>query len=186
MNAYQRVSAQRSLKVSASADAFFKQLMRWDEIVGWPDPPVRLTRVDLAPGHRVGTLPCTRRCYIDHSQLPAGVPPGAVPQYVAETLLMFDFEARTCLYVLEGQGPGGMRNYFASTQVDEIDPGSCLVTCIGRCDLPAEESAEIIQGMLVSTYERGVIGGTASLIGASVVGWAEHPWPGHAASGPSG
>jgi hypothetical protein len=161
MNAYQRVSAQKSLKVSAGADEFFKQLMRWDEILGWPDPPVRLTRVNLAPGHKLGKVPCTRLCYIDHSTLPPGVPSDAVPEYVSETLLMFDFEARTCLYVLDGEGPNGMRNYIATTQVDALDAKTSLVTCIGRCDLPSKESAEIIHGMLVATYDRGVIGATA-------------------------
>jgi len=130
---------------------------------------VALSKVELKAGHKVGQLPCTRLCYIDKSKLPPGVGPNDVPEYVAETLLAFDNTTRTCLYLLEGEGPLGMRNYIATTEVDEVKPGVARVTCTGRVDLPEGAPPEAIQGMLTETYKRGVIGGTAHLAGGKVL-----------------
>src|SRR3546814_5535916 len=67
------------------------------------DPaPVIMERVELAPGHRLGQVPCTRNIYFDPNKLPPEVPRDILPEMVPETLLYFDEEARFIYYNMEG------------------------------------------------------------------------------------
>jgi len=166
---FQRVTAKVTLQVSVSADKFFKQLMIWESSGGWPDQPFPMEKVVLAPGSRNGEAPCTRWCYPDMSKLPQGLSKDEVPEYISETILEFDNTARTCLYRVDGEGPLGMRNYFAITEVDEVSANVARVTNTGRCDLPEGVPPEAIQGMLADVYRRGVIGGTAAMAGGKVL-----------------
>src|SRR3546814_13861988 len=89
------------------------------------DPaPVIMERVELAPGHRLGQVPCTRNIYFDPNKLPPEVPRDILPEMVPETLLYFDEEARFIYYNMGGTKrlPFGLRNYLATTKIDLLSP----------------------------------------------------------------
>ena len=52
--------------------------------------------------------------------------------------------------IVEGVQPSGMRNYMATTIVDEIGTGRCHVTCSSTFDVPAED----LEGKEVVLVER--------------------------------
>jgi len=153
MSRYIRMTANVSGEVEADAEAFWNILMDWPAILSWmraENPPVKLTKVELAPGHRVGQIPCTRLCHVDDSGLP---PDLKIPPVSAETLLHADHEARMIYYCIEGEGPFGMRNYLATTEVDEITPGRARITCSGRWDLPTGTPRDLVQSAVKSIYD---------------------------------
>src|SRR3546814_78262 len=97
MREYQRVATFRSGEVEVSAGDFWRVLLDWDKIMSWmpTDPaPVIMERVELAPGHRLGQVPCTRNTYFDPNKLPPDVPRDIHPDMVLGTLHNFDEEAR--------------------------------------------------------------------------------------------
>jgi hypothetical protein len=98
----------------------------------------------------VGRLPCTRNCIFDVAKLPPGM---VIPEVVPETLLHVDHEARFLYYNMEGEGPFGLRNYLATTEVDDLGPGRCRVTCSGRFDLPEGAPADLVKGAIESVYD---------------------------------
>jgi hypothetical protein len=117
MSRYNRVHPQLSDVVPVAAEDYWQLLLDWPAILDWmrvEGRPVPLVKVELAPGHRVGTLPCTRNCIFDVSKLPPGI---VIPEVVPETLLHVDHEARFLYYNMEGLGPFGLRNYLATTTV---------------------------------------------------------------------
>lgn len=153
MARYHRVRAQLSDEVSVSAQSFWEILLDWPAILDWmreEGRPVPLSRVTLKPGHVLGKLPCTRDCHFEVDKLPPGVP---IPALVQETLLHADPEARFIYYNMEGEGPFGMRNYLATTEVDDLGAGRCRVTCSGRMDVPEGAPTEMIQGFIQSVYD---------------------------------
>jgi hypothetical protein len=161
MSRYQRITTLRQGEVTAPADAYWQVLLDWDKIPLWmpTDPaPVPIDHVELSPGHRVGAVPCTRNVYFDLSKLPPGVPTEILPQVVPETLLYFDHEAKFISYNMEGVGPFGMRNYLATTTVDDLGPERTRVTCSGRFDLPEGVPPEVVTGFIEGVYE-GIIHG---------------------------
>jgi hypothetical protein len=150
---YARVQTFASDVVDVSAGDYWRLLTDWPAILDWmreEGRPVPLVRVELAAGHEVGRVPCTRNCYFDTSQLPPGV---AVPECVPETLLHCDPVARFLYYNMEGEGPFGMRNYLAMTEVDDLGPERARVTCRGRFDLPADAPAEMVKGYIDGVYD---------------------------------
>jgi hypothetical protein len=153
VSAYARIRVRLSDEVGTSAESFWKLLLDWPAILDWmrvEGRPVPLTKVELKAGHKAGQLPCTRNCYFDLSALPPGV---VIPKMVPETLLYVDDVARFIYYNMEGEGPFGMRNYLATTEVDEIDASRCRVTCSGRFDLPQSAPAEVVEGVIAGVYD---------------------------------
>ena len=153
MTQYARVRAQVSDEVPVAASAYWELLCNWPAILDWmrvEGRPVPLVKVELKPGHRLGELPCTRDCYFDLSKVPPGI---TLPEVVPETLLYVDPVARFLYYNMEGIGPFGLRNYLATTEVDEVSPESCRVTCSGRFDLPAAAPVELVRGAIEAVYD---------------------------------
>jgi len=153
MSRYTRVRPQLSDEVAVDAADYWKLLLDWPAILDWmrvEGRPVPLVKVELAPGHVVGKLPCTRNCIFDVARLPPGI---VIPEMVPETLLHVDHEAMFIYYNMEGEGPFGLRNYLATTEVDDLGPGRCRVTCSGRFDLPAAAPAELVKGAIESVYD---------------------------------
>lgn len=153
MSGFQRVRAHASDEVEVAAADYWGLLLNWPAILDWmrvEGRPVPLVRVELADGHQVGRLPCTRNCWFDVSQLPAGV---VIPECVPETLLHADPVARFIYYNMEGEGPFGLRNYLATTEVDELGPNRSRVTCTGRFDVPEGAPADLVKTVIESVYD---------------------------------
>jgi hypothetical protein len=151
--AYSRVQTYLSDEVTADARAYWQLLTDWPAILDWmreEGRPVPLVRVELEPGHQIGRVPCTRNCHFDTSLLPPGV---VVPECVPETLLHCDPVARFLYYNMEGEGPFGMRNYLAMTEVDDLGKGRTRVTCRGRFDLPANAPADMVKQFIERVYD---------------------------------
>jgi Polyketide cyclase / dehydrase and lipid transport len=149
---FNRVRTGYSKEVIVAAGDYWNVLLDWQGILKWmptEGAAVPLVRVELEPGHAAGRLPCTRNCYFDLSALPPGV---AIPECVPETLLHVDPVARTIYYNMEGQGPFGMRNYLATTEVDEIGPRLTRVTCSGRFDLPEGAPVDVVRAVIEGVY----------------------------------
>lgn len=153
MTAFQRVNARVSDEVEVSAAAYWELLLDWPAILDWmrvEGRPVPLMKVELADGHQVGRLPCTRNCWFDVAELPPGV---VIPECVPETLLHVDPVARFIYYNMEGEGPFGLRNYLATTEVDELGPDRTRVTCTGRFDVPEGAPAAVVKDVIESVYD---------------------------------
>ena len=164
---YARVEARRSAEIPVAAQDYWRVLLDWPAIPEWmprENAPVPLVKVELAKGHRAGKLPCTRNCYFDSSKLPPGIDPSVLPSCVPETLLYVDEAARFIYYNMEGVGPFGMRNYLATTTVDELGPNRARVTCTGRFDLPEGAPAELVRGFIEGVYEHGIIHGISAFV----------------------
>jgi hypothetical protein len=150
---YARVQTYASDEVPVNASEYWELLVDWPAILDWmreEGRPVPLVRVELEEGHEVGRLPCTRNCFFDTAALPPGV---AVPECVPETLLHVDEVARFLYYNMEGEGPFGMRNYLAMTEVDELDGDRSRVTCRGRFDLPEGAPEAMVKPFIESIYD---------------------------------
>jgi Polyketide cyclase / dehydrase and lipid transport len=150
---YARVQTFASDEVPAAAEDYWELLLDWPAILDWmceEGMPVPLVRVELEPGHELGKLPCTRNCFFDTSALPPGV---EVPECVPETLLHVDPVARFLYYNMEGEGPFGMRNYLAMTEVDDLGEGRSRVTCRGRFDLPEGAPEPMVKGFIEGVYD---------------------------------
>jgi hypothetical protein len=153
VTAFQRVRAHRSDEVDVAAADFWDLLVDWPAILDWmrvEGRPVPLVKVELADGHQVGRLPCTRNCWFDLSELPPGI---VIPECVPETLLHADPVARFIYYNMEGEGPFGLRNYLATTEVDELGPNRSRVTCTGRFDVPEGAPAATVKAVIESVYD---------------------------------
>lgn len=153
MTAFHRVRAHASDEVDVAAADYWDLLLDWPAILDWmrvEGRPVPLVKVELADGHQVGRLPCTRNCWFDLSELPPGI---VIPECVPETLLHADPVARFIYYNMEGEGPFGLRNYLATTEVDELGPNRSRVTCIGRFDVPEGAPAATVKTVIESVYD---------------------------------
>ena len=153
MNPYNRVHPYLSDEVDAPADAIWEMLLNWPAILDWmrvEGRPVPLIDVQLKAGHEVGKLPCTRNCIFDVTALPPGI---VIPEVVPETLLYVDSEAGFIYYNMEGLGPFGLRNYLATTEVDDLGKGRSRVTCSGRFDLPKAVPVDLVKGAIEAVYD---------------------------------
>ncbi len=149
---YNRVRTLVSGEVPVGAADYWAVLLDWQGILKWmpaQDGPVPLIRVELEPGHTPDKLPCTRNCIFDVSGLPPGV---VIPALVQETLLHVDPVARFIYYNMEGEGPFGLRNYLATTEVDELGPNLSRITCSGRFDLPAGVPIDTVKSVIEGVY----------------------------------
>jgi Polyketide cyclase / dehydrase and lipid transport len=155
MTGFSRVQTFKSAELDVPASAFWDVLLDWPAIMSWwpkDNSPAPLVRVDIRKGHRLGTLPMTRDCFFDASQLPPGIDPSLLPDCVPETLLYVDETARMIYYNMEGLGPFGMRNYLAITEVDDLGNGRCRATCRGRFDLPTGAPEPLVKGFIEGVY----------------------------------
>src|SRR3546814_10327840 len=108
-------------------------------------------------------------CSSDLFVLDSGFPPT-----FEETLIHADPEARRIYYNVEGVAAGGMRNYLATTYVDEVGPGRARITCESSFDVPADAEVEPVKAFLEAVYNLSVIQGMeravkqekAALVGA--------------------
>ncbi len=150
---YNRIRVGLADEVDAPADAIWDLLLDWPAILDWmrvEGRPVPLVDVELQKGHEVGVLPCSRLCKFDVSMLPPGV---VIPEVVPETLLHVDPVTRFIYYNMEGEGPFGLRNYLATTEVDDLGEGRSRVACSGRFDLPEEAPADQVKAVIESVYD---------------------------------
>jgi hypothetical protein len=167
MTKYARVRTLKSAEIPVSFENYWDVLLDWQGVLKWmpqENAPVPLVKVELQPGHRPDRPPCTRNCHFDTSNLPPGIPRSAMPEIVPETLLHLDKEAGFICYNMEGEGPFGMRNYLATTEVDMLGPQTTRVTCSGRFDLPEGAPAEMVKAFMEGVYETGIIHGISHWI----------------------
>ena len=77
---------------------------------------------------------------------------------VRETLLHQDDELRHLFYNIEGVGPYGIRNYLATTDVDDLSESSCQITITARFDAP--EGCDLLkaQALISQAHNEAVIG----------------------------
>ncbi len=153
MSEFTRVRVGLSDVVDSPADVIWDILLDWPAILDWmrvEGRPVPLIEVTLKPGHELGKLPCSRLCRFDLSALPPGI---VIREVVPETLLHVDADARFLYYNMEGEGPFGLRNYLATTEVDCLGSGRSRITCSGRFDLPVGAPAELVKGVIESVYD---------------------------------
>lgn len=151
---FKRVSAFASDEVDASADEIWAVLRDWGGVMKWvatgPDAPIELTGCEIREGDSIDVLPCTRICYFAPE---TGFPP------FPETLLHADPEARRIYYNVEGQVAGGMRNYNATTIVDEVGPNRARITCQSTFDIPPDADPAPVVAFLEGVYNKSVIRG---------------------------
>lgn len=159
MTKFKRAGAFSAGEVDVSADDFYAMLRDWPAVMKWAakvNPPAPLVDTTLKAGSDVNVLPCTRVCHFDTT---TGFPPT-----FEETLIHADAEGRRIYYNVEGVAAGGMRNYLATTFVDEIGPGRCRVTCSSSFDVPEDSSADDVKNFLEAVYERSVIRGIEAAV----------------------
>ena len=85
---------------------------------------------------------------------------------VRETLLHQDDEAMHLYYNIEGEGPLGIRNYLATTDVDPLSEEACLVTITARFDLRPDASVTKAKALIDAAHNDAVIGGLRRTFGA--------------------
>lgn len=157
---YVRERAGRFLTVDVPAEAFWKVLRAWSNIADYmpkENPPIAISSSRLKAGHSLDNLPCTREVVS---------PTKDGPILFEETLLHLDDETRTLYYRIEGVSLGGLRNYLAINEVDDLGDGRSHVRLHARYDLPSESSAEATRELLEDIYERGIISGIVQYIRA--------------------
>ncbi len=77
---------------------------------------------------------------------------------IRETLLGQDDERMHIYYNIEGVGPFGIRNYLATTDVDDMGPDRSQVTITARFDMPPDADAAKIKALIDLAHLQGVIG----------------------------
>lgn len=156
MTKFTRGSVSVSVDVAVSGDDFWAVLRDWPAVRSWvlndQSPPAPVA-VELKEGHAVDSLPCTRVLQFD--------PPLDYPY--EETLLYADQEAKRIHYTFNGI-PNGMRNYMATTFIDETGKRSARVTCASNFDLPGDQPLEAMQSYLADVYEHMIIRGIEAAI----------------------
>jgi hypothetical protein len=118
--------------------------------------PFKFTRCVYAEGSSKGKLPCSRLMYPDTSGLSKEAAAG-IPEYFRETLLKVDRETHVLFYQVEGE-PLGMRNYYATKEVDPIASDRCRVTITARFELLKSIEPESFVQMLQGVYRAVIVG----------------------------
>jgi hypothetical protein len=157
--AYLRVNALKAVEVAVSAEDFWKILIDWGALMDWipkldENPPAPVSGCEVLPGHSLENLPFTRRVHLEND--------GVGPAYLDETLEHFDDETRRLYYTFGGVGPGGVRNYHATTFVDVLDANFCRVTCACQYDI-ADDAGTDMKDFIEEFYDRAIIQGIARL-----------------------
>ncbi len=156
---YLRINAHKSVDVPVSATAFWDILIDWGALMDWmpkldENPPAPVSGCEVLPGQSLQNLPFTRRVYLENE--------GVGPAYLDETLQHFDAETRRLYYTFGGVGPGGVRNYHATTFVDTLDFHRCRVTCASQYDI-ANDAGTDMKAFIEEFYDRAIIQGIAKL-----------------------
>src|SRR3546814_17258005 len=86
-------------------------------------------------------------------------PNSGFPPTFEETLFHVDADARRIYYNVEGVAAGGMRNYLATTIVDEVGPNRARITCQSSFDVPEDAEVEPVKAFLEAVYNLSVIRG---------------------------
>lgn len=157
---YDRVRACKSVEVPVSAADFWDVLLNWGGVMDWvpkldENPPAPVIGCDLLSAHGSEKVPCTRRVHLKSE--------GSDPAYLDETLLHVDPETKRIYYNFGGVGVASMRNYHATTYVDELGPERCRVTCASQFDIP-NEAKTYMKNFVEEFYDRAIIQGIARFI----------------------
>jgi len=78
---------------------------------------------------------------------------------VRETLLYQNDEAMHLYYRIDGEGPLGIRNYLATTEIDPISESSCFVAIAARFDLAPGADVIKAKGLIDAAHNNSVIDG---------------------------
>jgi hypothetical protein len=76
---------------------------------------------------------------------------------VRETLLYQNHEDRHLYYNMEGVGPHGIRNYLATTDIDEAGEERCQITIAARFDLDEGADVAKVKALIDFAHNQGVI-----------------------------
>jgi len=157
---YLRVDARKAVEVPVPAQDFWDILIDWGALMDWmpkldENPPAPVSGCEVLAGHSLENLPFTRRVHLENG--------GVGPAYLDETLQHFDAETRRLYYTFGGVGPGGVRNYHATTFVDALDPGRCRVTCACQYDI-SDDAGTDMKDFIEEFYDRAIILGIVKLI----------------------
>ena len=148
-------------EVDISADDFWAMLRDWPSVMKWAakgeGAPAPLADTYLKDGDDVNVLPCTRLCIIDTTG-------NSHPPVFEETLIHADPEARRLYYTVLGFDPDSVRNYMATTAVDDIGPGRARVTCWSMWDAPTAEAAAQAQAFMESVYSKNIVHGIEAAV----------------------
>ena len=158
--AFRRIAACKSVELPMAAEAFWDVLIDWGALMDWmpgrdENPPAPVVGCEILPGQTMSSLPFTRRVYLDGG--------GEGPAYLDESLQHFDAETLRLYYTFDGVGPGGVRNYLATTYVDELAADRCRVTCASQYDI-ADDAETDMQDFIEDFYDRAIIQGIAKLV----------------------
>jgi hypothetical protein len=157
MAEFRHMRASWGAEVPRSAEQFVKAAADWVGSMDYlHENPFKFTKCIYAKGSSIGKLPCTRLMYPDTSDLPKEEA-AKIPEYFRETLWRVDEEAHVLFYEVEGQ-PLGMRNYFATKEVDPIAPDRCRATVSARFDLLTSIDSDAFVAMLHKIYRAVILG----------------------------
>jgi hypothetical protein len=157
MAKYKHLRASLTEEVPVSAERFFDAAADWvGHVPHLTDFPFPLAKSAYDAGSSAGKIPCTRLVYVDKTAMPKEQA-DMLPEFFRETLLKVDRETYCLFYTLEGESLG-MRNYFASKEIEPLENGRCRVTVASRFDLIEGVSAEATGGFLQAVY-KSLIGG---------------------------
>jgi hypothetical protein len=151
----------KSGEVPVSAEDYWAAVLDWGAVLEWmpkDSPPVPIKRCELEVGHRPGVFPCTRILHVDMAKLPLQAQ-AAVPSALRETVRHADGVAKFLYYTLDSPAPFGLRNYVATTEVNDIGSNRAYVVNSGRGDLPIDVPPEPIVALFEDTYARAIIEG---------------------------
>ena len=70
-------------------------------------------------------------------------------------------------YTIDGDGPLGIRNYLATTDIDAVSPTTCLVTITARFDLAPGADVVKAKGLVDNAHNVVVIGGMRRFFAAA-------------------
>ena len=78
---------------------------------------------------------------------------------VRETLLYQSDAAMHLYYRIDGEGPLGILNYLATTDIDPLSDSGCLVTITARFDLAPDADILRAKGLIDAAHNQAVIAG---------------------------
>lgn len=157
MAEYNHMRASWASEVPCSATQFVRAAADWVGSMDYlHENPFSFTKVIYAPGSAKGSVPCSRRMYLDKKNLPPEQA-AQLPEYFQETLWKVDEEAHVLFYSVDGEVLG-MRNYFATKEVDPIASDRCRVTITARFDLLASIEPQPFVEMVQRTYRAVILG----------------------------
>lgn len=93
----------------------------------------------------------------------------AFPQLgeVRETVRGQCDETMHLYYTIDGEGPLGIRNYLATTDIDAVSATACLVTITARFDLAPDADVVKAKGLVDNAHNQVVIGGLRRFFAAA-------------------